>query len=272
MHKLSGVQRASARRCLACGWWLSVAALLIQAGSSHAFASTATTHPMSQTSHPPKSMGQHVNLSRMFPGVVYYHGPASQKQVALTFDDGPDMRYTPQILDILKKYHVKATFFVLGFRAKAHPDMVRRMVREGHTIGNHSWNHLDQVRLSPDKVRDQVVRADKVLYPLVGYHPDLVRPPYGKADPDTVRIISGMGYKVIDWSVDTRDWAGTPVPAILSLVRKEVRPGGIILEHCAGNANVDLSNTVQALPQVIQYLRAQGYQLVTVPQLFGTER
>ena len=272
MHKLKGVQRAFARRRLACGWWLSVAAFVVQAISMpHAYANTAKPYPSSQTNHSPTSVGQHVNLSRMFPGVVYYNGPASEKQVALTFDDGPDMRYTPQILDILKKYHVKATFFVLGFRAKTHPDMVRRMVREGHAIGNHSWNHLDHVGLTPDKVRDQVVRADKVLYPLVGYHPDLFRPPYGKADPDTIRILSSMGYKVIDWSVDTRDWAGTPVPTMMSVIRKEVRPGGIILEHCAGNANVDLSNTVEALPQVIQYLRGQGYQLVTVPELIGTK-
>ncbi|GMA51069.1 hypothetical protein GCM10025857_24260 [Alicyclobacillus contaminans] len=212
------------------------------------------------------------NLSQQFPGIVFYTGRPSAKNVALTFDDGPDAKYTPQVLDILRRYHVKATFFVLGVRAKRYPQTVRRMVREGHAIGNHTWNHPDLAKMSASEIRDQIVRTDCVLSPLIGYRTNLLRPPYGALNPDTVRVVSAMGYKVVDWSVDTRDWAGTPVPAMLAMVRKDVRPGAIILEHCGGKADVNLDNTLQALPKIIEYLRSQGYRLVTIPELIGTSR
>ncbi|WP_156807442.1 polysaccharide deacetylase family protein [Effusibacillus pohliae] len=201
--------------------------------------------------------------------ILYFSGPRTAKQVALTFDDGPDLRFTPQILDILKQNGVKATFFIVGTRAQAHPEMVRRIVAEGHAIGNHTWDHPKLTKLTPQQIRDEVVRTDQLLDSIVGYYPALFRPPYGLTNPDIVREIGAMGYKIIDWSVDTRDWAGTPVPQMMDYVRTELRPGAIILEHCAGGRSEDLSNTVSALPQIIDTLKAQGYTFVTVPQLLN---
>ncbi len=216
---------------------------------------------------------QHVSqLAQKFPNIVYYSGPQSlaQKQVALTFDDGPDTDFTPKILDVLRKNNVKATFFIVGKRAAAHPEMVKLIAAEGHAIGNHTWDHPDLVKLTPDQIKSEIDRTEQQLHSILGYLPSLFRPPYGAATHNDVAIIAALGYKVIDWSVDTRDWAGVPVATIMDNVHKEVKPGGIILEHCAGGKGEDLNNTVQALPQIIAYLRANGYTFVTVPQMINT--
>lgn len=189
----------------------------------------------------------------------------SSKQVALTFDDGPDNNYTLQILDILKKYKIKATFFLIGARAKAHPDVVKKIINEGHVIGNHTWNHPDLLRLSKNDVLTEVSMADEELFKIAGYHSTLFRPPYGNTNSHLNKILISKGYNIILWSVDTRDWAGTSVYGIMKDVRNEIRPGGIILQHCNGN----LSNTVKALPQIITYLKDKGYSFVTIPELLN---
>lgn len=199
---------------------------------------------------------------------VYYAGPATYpKEVALTFDDGPDTHYTQRILDILKKNNIKATFFIVGTRAEAHPELVRQIAMEGHAIGNHSWDHPLLTKLTPAQVKYEVDESEKVLHSILGYYPSMFRPPYGAATPDDTREITSMGYSIIDWSVDTRDWAGTPTPQIMNYVKKELHPGGIILEHCATGKTGNLDNTVRALPKIISSLKAQGYKFVTVPEL-----
>ncbi|CAB3389424.1 polysaccharide deacetylase family protein [Kyrpidia spormannii] len=202
-----------------------------------------------------------------FPHIVFYRGPATVRQAALTFDDGPDVTYTTRILDILRREGIHATFFIVGQRAQAHPEMVRRIVAEGHVVGNHSWDHPNFTKLSIAEIRSELIRTNDLLRSLVGYTPDLFRPPYGELTPALVQTIGSMGFKIIDWSVDTRDWAGTPVPTIMNYVRKEITPGGIILEHCAGGRGERLDNTVEALPRIISYLRNQGYSFVTIPEL-----
>jgi peptidoglycan-N-acetylglucosamine deacetylase len=197
---------------------------------------------------------------------LHYSGSAQGKQVALTFDDGPDNNYTLQILDILKKENVKATFFIVGDRAKAHPDIVKRIVNEGHAIGNHSWDHPDFPKISSEQVTEEVTKTQDELDSIVGFRPSLFRPPYGSLNDSDIQNITGMGLNIIDWSVDTRDWAGTPTPKIMEYVRKELKPGGIILEHCAGG---NLSNTVSALKQIIPLLKKEGYNFVTVPTLLS---
>ncbi|MGZ4123257.1 MAG: polysaccharide deacetylase family protein [Tumebacillaceae bacterium] len=201
--------------------------------------------------------------------VVYYNGGKSSKLVALTFDDGPDNRYTAKILDILKENNVKATFFVVGVHAKEYPDLVRRIVDEGNAIGNHSWDHGQLSKMNKTQVQSEIDRADQQLFSILGFHPALFRPPYGETTKDAVQECRDNGYKLIDWSVDTRDWAGAPTPQIMKTVNAQLYPGGIILQHSAGGKNGDLNNTVAATQEMIQTLKAQGYQFVTVPQLLG---
>lgn len=202
-----------------------------------------------------------------YKNVVFYIAHTDKKEVALTFDDGPDVTFTPKILDILKENNTKATFFVLGKRAKAHPEIVKRIVQEGHAIGNHSWDHPNLGKLSANEINSEIQRTDNILFYLLGYHPALVRPPYGAADLGVIREVGSMGYKIVQWSVDTRDWAGTPSSQIMLNVRKRLHPGAIILLHCAGVQGVNLSNTTTALPQIIKELKAQGYEFVTIPEL-----
>lgn len=209
------------------------------------------------------------SLSQKFPGVVFYKGNPDKKRVALTFDDGPDNFYTPRILDILHEKGVPGTFFMVGKEVKNFPDMVKRIVSEGNAIGNHSWDHAKLWTLNSEEVTQEIVSTENEIEQITGRRSDLFRPPYGRLTPEEVVQIHNLGYRIIDWSVDTLDWKGTPAPTILQFVNKEVSPGGIILEHCLAGHPGELNGTLQALPQIIDQLRAQGYEFVSVPTLLS---
>lgn len=197
--------------------------------------------------------------------IAFYRGSRYEKQVALTFDDGPDNYYTLQILDILKREHIKATFFVVGRMAQNHPDSLRKIYEAGHTIGNHSWNHPEFTKLSKSAVEWQIASTNNVISSVIGRKPILFRPPYGAMNNGLEHLVAGVGFKIIYWDVDTVDWNFPTSAQILQTVKKELKPGSIILQHCAGDKGIEAS--VQALPSIIAYLRQQGYQFVTVDQL-----
>lgn len=209
----------------------------------------------------------HRQKDKPFENKVYFNGSAKDgKQVALTFDDGPDTIVTPKILDILKSNNIKATFFILGNQAKAHPDMVRRIVEEGHAIGNHSWAHPNFDKISMAEAMKEVEDTQDVLEEAAGFHPILFRPPYGALDTDKMTAIHEKNLAVVNWTVDTMDWSGVSSKEIMRLVHKELKPGGIVLQHTANGKN-HLANTIEALQQMIPELIAEGYSFVTVPQL-----
>ncbi|MFD2168685.1 polysaccharide deacetylase family protein [Tumebacillus lipolyticus] len=187
--------------------------------------------------------------------------------VALSFDDGPDLEFTPQILDILKRENVKATFFLLGKRSKMYPHIVQRIVAEGHSIGNHTWDHPILTKSTPQKIRAEIQKTDDVLFKIVGFHTYMFRPPYGEATTANVFQITKMNYKVIDWSVDTRDWIASSPDQILNIVNQTVKPGAIILGHSAGPKQIQ--HTVNSLPDMIRMLRAKNYKIVTIPELLN---
>lgn len=200
---------------------------------------------------------------------VIYEVRSRGKKVALTFDDGPDHKYTPQILDILRKYNIHATFFLVGEHAEKYPDMVKRIKDEGHAVGNHTWDHQDLEKLSTDGIKDEITKADTELERLTGGKPTLFRAPYGAVSAEVTMIAAETGHQMIGWSVDTMDWDGKSIAQIFSAVRKEGKPGSIILQHSAGGKNGNLSNTVAALPQIIAYFQKNGYTFVTVPELLS---
>lgn len=206
------------------------------------------------------------------PNIVFYHGPSNKKLAALTFDDGPDVHYTTEILKILKQHGIKATFFIVGSRAEAHPEMVKRIHEEGHAIGNHTWDHPNLKKISMTQIKSEVDRTDRLLTSLIGYKPHIFRPPYGIANASDIKELGRLGYKVIDWSVDTRDWAGTSPDRIIEYVHKEATPGAIVLEHCAGGRHEKLDNTIEALPRIISYFKERGYRFVTIPELLHIRR
>lgn len=215
---------------------------------------------------PPPSPAVQKELNQLKQQLVYFSGPRTGKMVALTFDDGPDHNYTLQILDILKREHIHATFFCVGSMVRNSPDVLRRIYAEGHTVGNHSWNHPLMTQLSQSAVDFQLNATDQIIEQTIGVRPLLFRPPYGALTSSLKLHLHEEGYTIVNWSVDTRDWAGPSSDTILSTVKREIYPGGIILQHCLGGPQ--LKNSVAALPYIIDYLRQNGYQFVTIDQMF----
>ena len=202
-----------------------------------------------------------------YPDTFKLRGSSQEKKVALTFDDGPDTRFTPKVLDALKANQVKATFFVLGAMASTHPDIIRRIVNEGHVIGNHSYSHENLPKLSVDKFQNQIERTESVLQGLIGYAPRLIRPPYGAINEEQVKWIADHHYLIVNWNVDSLDWKSLNSDQVLHNIMQQTKPGSIILQHSGGADSQDLSGTVQAIGPLISKLKAAGYTFVTVPEL-----
>lgn len=225
---------------------------------------------VSESAYPSKTPSKNIGKNPVSSaGVLYRTGPSNAKKIALTFDDGPDAKYTGQILDILKQYNIKATFFVIGKRVSAYPETVRRIANEGHAIGNHTWSHPDLTKISQKDFLSQLNETNSLLKKIIGYTPLIVRPPFGSVNATVIQEAKTEGLKLITWSVDTRDWEGISKEKIMENVKKEVKPGGIILQHSSGGKNGNLSNTVEALPQIIEYLKENHYEFVTVPELLN---
>mgnify|MGYP000864766425 CR=1 FL=1 len=184
-----------------------------------------------------------------------------KKVVALTFDDGPDGNTTPQTLDILAKYKIKATFFVQGKNIAGNEAILKRMQAEGHEVGNHSWNHPVLTQLSLEDAKKQITDTESAITSVLGKSSKLMRPPYGAISDD---IRNSLDLSFIMWDVDSLDWKSKNEASILTEIQREVKNGSIILMH-------DIhAETVNALPKVIDYLKGQGYDFVTVPDLLDT--
>lgn len=199
--------------------------------------------------------------------VVYHTGNTTEKKIALTFDDGPDNIYTAKILDILSENGVQATFFVLGQQVKYFPDLAKRIVSDGHTIANHTWNHPELSKLTTSDVIQQVKSTTKEIKKVTGVKTDLFRPPYGDYTAADLRVLQERGYKSVLWSVDTKDFSGKSAKDILAIVHRDKSPGGIVLQHNFQPLDGILDGTVEALPQIIDQLREEGYEFVTVDNL-----
>jgi len=212
-----------------------------------------------------------VDLAAAYPGLFFREGNPKEKKVALTFDDGPDSVYTPQMLDVLKQHDVKATFFLLGNRSKLFPDMVKRIVAEGHIVGNHTMTHPNIIKLNDQQVRDNIIQAEEVLAELTGYRTALFRSPYGSLDPQRIKIIEELGYKIIAWNVDSLDWKSLTAEQVEFNILEDAKEGSIILQHSAGGEEENLSGSVEALGKVITTLKNEGYTFVTIPELLGLE-
>ncbi|MFE4709384.1 polysaccharide deacetylase family protein [Paenibacillus sp. NPDC056722] len=217
----------------------------------------------------PRKDSKGLTLSQLlhkYPETIKTSGPR-RKIIALTFDDVPDPRFTPQLLDVLRKYKVKATFFVVGSRAEKHPGLVARMIREGHVIGNHSYNHPQFVKLRLNDFRTQIVRTENILQAIAGYKPRLIRPPYGDINEQQLKWAKSHGYKLVNWNVDSLDWKGLSKTQVKNNILSHAGKGAIILQHGGGGHGSNLRGSIQALPEVITSLRQRGYTFVTVPQL-----
>jgi cellulose synthase/poly-beta-1,6-N-acetylglucosamine synthase-like glycosyltransferase/peptidoglycan/xylan/chitin deacetylase (PgdA/CDA1 family)/spore germination protein YaaH len=206
---------------------------------------------------------------------------AADKKIAITFDDGPDPRWTPKILDILKQKQVPATFFVIGVDASQWPGILKREYAEGHEIGNHTYTHPNFDDISKTELRWQLNLTERLIESTVGVKSILFRPPYGidhqpeyAEEVAQLPVAQDMGYLIIGQKIDPHDWrqvGGKQIPAqeIVDGVLRQAGNGNIVLFHDGGG---DRSETVIALPQIIDKLRSEGYQLVSVADLLGKTR
>src|SRR5256714_14976626 len=189
---------------------------------------------------------------------VHVDGP----YIALTFDDGPNAKLTPKLLDLLAAHHIKATFFLIGENAAEYPDIVARERREGHEVANHSWSHPNFGKMSDEGVRSQLRRTDDAIRSATGSRPTLMRPPYGSVTARQKKWINQeSGYRVILWDVDPLDWKRPGPPVVRNRILKETQPGSIVLSH-------DIHpGTIEAMPSTLDALEAKGFKFVTVSEL-----
>ncbi|MGN7469432.1 polysaccharide deacetylase family protein [Brevibacillus sp. SAFN-007a] len=199
-------------------------------------------------------------------GEIVWEVPTNSKVIALTFDDGPDPAYTPQIAALLKKYGAKSTFFVVGSRVNQYPEVVRSLAQDQHEIANHTFNHPDIRKLTPERLRDEVEKTQETIFAATGVRPALFRPPGGYYSESVVRTAKQAGFLIVMWSwhQDTRDWTDPGVKKIVDKVLGNARNGDIVLFHDYGG---NRKQTVQALEQILPELQKRGYRFVTVSEL-----
>jgi peptidoglycan-N-acetylglucosamine deacetylase len=189
------------------------------------------------------------------------HGPRDRAEVALTFDDGPHPTFTCQVLDILSRYEVPATFFCIGLSVHGMQRQVSRIADLGHHLGNHTWSHPYLPDLSSSGLREQVGMTRDAITTVTGEAPTLLRPPYGSLTPEVLQWCDGVDETIVMWDVEASDWAMPGPEAIADRVLAKTQPGSIVLLHDAGG---DRSQTVQALPAIIEGSLERGLRFVTI--------
>lgn len=198
---------------------------------------------------------------------VVYCKKNSQMKIALTFDDGPHPIYTREILDILREYGIRATFFVIGQNVELYPELVEQELAEGHEVGNHTYSHCHFSETSSEQIIREIEACERSVYQLCEYRTKLFRPPEGVLPEAIHDYARDADYTVVLWSIDTYDWAHNPVDQIMKNIRRNADPGDIILMHDGVNESL----TPDALRQLIPYLLDEGYSFVTVSELIGCQ-
>ncbi len=184
--------------------------------------------------------------------------------IAITFDDGPDPEITPQILDILAKENVKASFFVIGHQIEQHKELLQRIDKEGHTIGNHSFSHTKQLtRTSTTKLKHDIAKCTTAIENVIQRKPIFFRPPFGITNPRYKKAIKSLGLTSIGWSIRSLDTKTTDATALYNKVSKKITKGSILLLHDTQKVTVEL------LPEIIQYCKNNGINIVSLPELIN---
>lgn len=214
-----------------------------------------------------QATNQTVEIPKSFQGKTIYQAKlkANEKAIALTFDDGPSPKYTTQVLEILKKNHIKATFFMVGQMVQSYPQVAKQVAADGDVIGNHTWHHWYR-RMDATTAASEINRTADIIYKTTGVKTTLFRPPGGFLHNGLVDYAKSQNYAVIMWSEVSGD-ADRRSPQATGMVKnvlKAAKPGAIVLMHDGGG---NRSRTVKALPEIINSLKAQGYKFVTVPEL-----
>ncbi len=202
-------------------------------------------------------------------GRTFVRARGGSRQIALTFDDGPNDPHTLNLLDVLARHQVKATFFMIGRFIRERPDIARRVAEAGHAIGNHTHTHPNLIFCSPAQVGLQLEDCERTLADTVGEHSRLFRPPYGGRLPHVMRIARQRGLETVMWSVSSRDWTLKTTDGIEQQVATRIRGGDVVLMHDGGNQRIGSyrGRTVEAVEHLIPELKAKGFEFTTVSEL-----
>ncbi len=202
-------------------------------------------------------------------GRTFASGPRGSKQLALTFDDGPNDPHTLKLLEVLAKHSVRATFLMIGRYVEQRPDIARAVAQAGHVIGNHTFTHPLLIFKSVAQTRTELLDCRSALQDAIGEHSKLFRPPFGGRRPATLRIAQELGLQTVMWNVTGYDWTAPPAVAIETKVASQIRGGDVILLHDGGHRamGADRAQTVTATENLIRQYRNQGYEFVTVEEM-----
>ena len=202
---------------------------------------------------------------------IIRQGPRHFNFVALTFDDGPDAEYTPEILDILREKDTVATFFLVGKNVETYPEIAKRIVEEGHLVGNHTYSHKSLIPLSSKSTVYEIKRAEEAIERVTGVRTTLFRPPRGVYSSFARSFLKDERYTIALWDITAADWAELAPRKVVSNVINNVKPGSIVLLHDSGDLisyrGGNRESTVKALPEIIDNLRDEGYEFVTMDQM-----
>ena len=202
---------------------------------------------------------------------VYYHYKTIQPYLALTFDDGPNKIQTIKTLEILKKYEIKATFFVVGENIEYQKDILKQVHKEGHQIGNHLYAHENINKISKEEIKESIIKTNELIYDVIGVMPTILRPPYGIVNEDLKEICGELDMSIILWTSDkdSKDWELIEESKIINNVTKKVSNGDIFLFH---DGNVKYKNTLSAIDVIIPSLKKKGYKWVTIETLLNQKK
>lgn len=198
---------------------------------------------------------------------IINHVETTHKAVAITFDDGPNPVYTPQVLDIFEEVNGKATFYMIGKHMKEHPEMVKTVTANMHEIGNHTYSHPMLTELTPSDCLHEIEHTHQIIKEMTGKNPTTFRPPYLAYNDETANVIESLGYSTIGaLNLDALDWEQPGVDHIFSKSRNHSTNGSILLFH---DGFGDRSQTIAAVRKLVNELTDEGYQLVTVSELLN---
>ncbi|MGA9475019.1 MAG: polysaccharide deacetylase family protein [Terriglobales bacterium] len=204
-------------------------------------------------------------------GRTFASGMRGSKQLALTFDDGPNDLHTLKLLEVLAKHDVRATFFMIGHYVRERPDVARAVAAAGHVVGNHTFTHPRLIFQSEAQTRAELTNCRQALHDAIGAHSKLFRPPFGGRRPATLRIARELGFETVMWNVTGYDWNAPPATVIEAKVARRIREGGgdIILLHDGGHSalGADRAQTVIATDNLIRRYKEQGYEFVTMSEM-----
>jgi peptidoglycan-N-acetylglucosamine deacetylase len=205
-------------------------------------------------------------------GRAFCNGALGSKQIALTFDDGPNDPHTLNLLDLLSKHEIRAAFFVIGQYVRQRPDIVQEIARRGHVVGNHTFSHPLLIFKSNLQIRHEIAQCQQAISDAIGEDAKLFRPPWGGRRPGVFPVVRQLGLRPVMWNVTGYDWNAPSAAYIEQRVEKKIRGGDVVLLHDGSHAafGADRSKTVEATDWLLSRYKAEGREFVTVPEMIAT--